>query len=299
MATTHELLAKTSRTFALAIPLLPEPTQQTVCLSYLLFRIADTLEDAEAWPRARRLQGLEEFAGLLDRPEPGEGRRLSQLWLAPPPTRHEAYLELLAATEQVMGEVRDLAPGARTIALRHARRTALGMRDILANRSDAEGRVRVGDLQGLKDYCYVVAGIVGELLTEVFLHDAPGLDRVAGALHENERAFGEGLQLVNILKDERDDAGDGRSYLPPGVPRSDVLKLAWSDLVRARRYLDALRAGGAPPGFVAFGALSEELAEATLERLGREGAGAKVSRAQVFEILARVQREAAEGVRRR
>jgi farnesyl-diphosphate farnesyltransferase len=292
VATTHELLVKTSRTFALAIPLLPEPTRQTVCLSYLLFRIADTLEDAEAWPRARRLEALAEFAGLLERPEAGAGQRLSERWLAGPPTRHEAYLELLAATEQVMGEVRDLEAGARDIALRHARRTALGMRDILEHRSDERGQVVVSDLQGLRDYCYVVAGIVGELLTETFLHDAPHLDRAAARLHENERAFGEGLQLVNILKDQRDDAGDGRSYLPPGVARAEVMKLAWSDLWAARRYLDALREGGAPPGFVAFGALSEALAEATLELLEREGAGAKVPRSQVFEILARVQREA-------
>jgi farnesyl-diphosphate farnesyltransferase len=293
--TTHELLVKTSRTFALAIPLLPDPTRKTVCLSYLLFRIADTLEDAEAWPRARRLEALSDFANLLEAAAPGEGQRLGERWLQAPPTRHDPYLELLAATGQVMAEVRELSPGARAIALRHARRTALGMADILAHRSDDAGRVIVSDLQGLRDYCYIVAGIVGELLTEVFLHDAPGLERVAPALHEHERSFGEGLQLVNILKDERDDAGDGRSYLPPGVPRAEVLKLAWADLVRARRYLDGLREGGAPPGFVAFGALSEELAEVTLERLGRDGPGSKVPRAQVFEILARVQREAAAG----
>ncbi|MHB8420584.1 MAG: squalene/phytoene synthase family protein [Myxococcales bacterium] len=293
MPTTQALLVETSRTFALAIPLLPEPTRSAVCLSYLLFRIADTLEDAEAWPRARRVTALEQFAALLERPEVEAGRWLSREWLREPPTRNEGYLELLGATDQVLSEVLALAPQARAIALRHARRTALGMKGVLENHSDAEGRVLVGDLVGLRDYCYVVAGIVGELLTELFMHGAPSLERVAAVLHENERAFGEGLQLVNILKDERADAGDGRSYLPRGVERTEVLKLAWSDLVRARRYIDALRGGGAPAGFVAFAALSEELAEATLERLGRDGPGAKVSRTQVFEILARVQREAA------
>ncbi len=37
------LLAETSRTFALAIPLLPEPTRHEVGVAYLLFRVADTL----------------------------------------------------------------------------------------------------------------------------------------------------------------------------------------------------------------------------------------------------------------
>jgi len=40
------LLQKTSRTFALAIPLLPEPTRTAVGAAYLLFRVADTFEDA-------------------------------------------------------------------------------------------------------------------------------------------------------------------------------------------------------------------------------------------------------------
>ena len=36
------LLVRTSRTFALAIPLLPEPLRREVGVAYLLFRIADT-----------------------------------------------------------------------------------------------------------------------------------------------------------------------------------------------------------------------------------------------------------------
>ena len=59
------LLTKTSRTFALAIPLLPEPTRRAVSVSYLLFRIADTFEDATAWARAKRIAALNEFAELL------------------------------------------------------------------------------------------------------------------------------------------------------------------------------------------------------------------------------------------
>jgi farnesyl-diphosphate farnesyltransferase len=42
----HDLLTKTSRTFALSIPELPEPTMREVTIAYLLFRIADTFEDA-------------------------------------------------------------------------------------------------------------------------------------------------------------------------------------------------------------------------------------------------------------
>ena len=39
------LLMRTSRTFALNIPLLPESLRQDVGIAYLLFRAADTIED--------------------------------------------------------------------------------------------------------------------------------------------------------------------------------------------------------------------------------------------------------------
>ena len=69
------LLAETSRTFALSIPLLEEPTRHQVTLAYLLFRIADTFEDAETWPRDRRVRALGEFARLLEVQGADEARR--------------------------------------------------------------------------------------------------------------------------------------------------------------------------------------------------------------------------------
>ena len=53
------LLAGSSRTFALAIPLLPEPTRQEVTIAYPRFRIAGTLEDVADWPPGRRIQALD------------------------------------------------------------------------------------------------------------------------------------------------------------------------------------------------------------------------------------------------
>ena len=52
------LLAETSRTFALTIPLLPEPTRRETTVAYLLFRIADTLEDATLWGAARKAASM-------------------------------------------------------------------------------------------------------------------------------------------------------------------------------------------------------------------------------------------------
>src|SRR6202041_1566003 len=97
---------QTSRTFALAIPLLPEPTRTTVKLSYLLFRIADTLEDAEACPRAHRVQALSDFCELLANPSHAAARKLSRRWLADPaPTANAHYMRLLTEMPQVLEEV--------------------------------------------------------------------------------------------------------------------------------------------------------------------------------------------------
>ena len=65
------LLEKTSRTFALSIPVLPEPTRREVMIAYLLFRIADTFEDAAHWTPEDRIAAIARLQrpalGLLPR----------------------------------------------------------------------------------------------------------------------------------------------------------------------------------------------------------------------------------------
>jgi farnesyl-diphosphate farnesyltransferase len=282
-----ELLRKTSRTFALAIPLLPEPTKRSTCLAYLLFRIADTLEDAELWSRPARANALEAFHALLEHPAPALAEERARQWLVHPPTRNESCLELLAAMPEVLLEVSRLERSAQDILFKHARRTADGMRATVTT-MDETGGLRLGSIEELRAYCYIVAGIVGELLTELFLHDAPSLESVRSTLIEHQVAFGEGLQLVNILKDQSADAADGRAYLPAAVPRGEVFALARQDMARARAYIGALERGRAPRGFVAFTTLSADLADATLDRVEHDGAGAKVPRSAVMQMLARI-----------
>lgn len=288
MLDTNDLLQKTSRTFALAIPLLPEPTRLEVGLAYLLFRIADTFEDATDWPRADRVVALEELSRALPALDAEHTKTLVARWLARPPCTNAGYLELVGKTPDVMIEVSSLSASAQRILIRHAQRTADGMARVVLS-ADERGRLVLSSLDELEDYCYVVAGIVGELLTELFLNDAPQLESVRSELERNTRAFGEGLQLVNILKDSSDDAGDGRTYLPASVPRARVFERARADLDAAAEYIAALETGKAPRGFVAFTALSVMLARAALDRLEAAGAGAKVSRDDVFAIFAKLQ----------
>jgi len=280
-----QLLEKTSRTFALAIPLLPEPTRLQVGIAYLLFRIADTFEDAELWPRALKLDALARFDQLLRQPAPEEARRDAERWLAEPPSANAGYLELLRETPAVLGAFWQLGEGPRQLIGEHTRRTVEGMARFV-RRATADGALELADLDDLKAYCYVVAGIVGEMLTELFLFGRKTLAPVRSFLRERSARFGEALQLVNIIKDSLTDAGEGRRFLPPGSSIGEVLTLARQDLQVAMRYTLSLQRAGAPRGIVAFVALPVRLAAATLEVIEQRGPGVKLSRPDVSRIVA-------------
>lgn len=279
----NDLLEKTSRTFAVSIPLLDEPTRRRVGLSYLLLRIADNFEDAARWPKADRVAALERFIDVLS--EAGEESRLTKSevdrWVASRPQEIDGYLELISEAPRVIESAKALGPLPWRSVRRHVTRSARGMIDTV-ERSNAEGRVELRDLEDLRAYCYLVAGIVGELLTELFVLEAPSLERVLPELEARAARFGEGLQLVNIVKDEAADALEGRRFLPPGVELEEVFELARRDLEVAQEYVELMRRSGTPPGHLAFTALPVRLAWDTLSAVESDGAGAKISRSSVL-----------------
>ncbi len=291
----HDLLVKTSRTFALAIPVLPQPTVREVTVAYLLFRIADTFEDAgREWADERQLEALDEFARLLREPSPPAAERLAAACRQPPPTRHPGYRELLAEIPLVMEAFTGLSAEARRSVRRHTLLTTEGMAGFVRRTGD-DGVLRLDTVRDLRDYCYVVAGIVGEMLTDLFLLAGPALAGVADELRRRAARFGEGLQLVNILKDSASDAGEGRNYLPTGVDREQIFELARADLDAAAEYCLAIQRAGGPEGILRFTALPVALAWATLDRVEEQGPGAKLTRPEVYRIQRRMNRAIAAG----
>ena len=276
----EELLGRTSRTFALSIPELPEPTRREVTVAYLLFRIADTLEDATRWTPERQFDELVRLAGLLARPSRDAARQMARDWLEDPPLASAAYLELLAELPAVLAALESLAPPARDPVRAHTLRTI----DRMASFARRSRPLQLRDIPDLRDYCYAVAGIVGEMLTELFLLGSPALEAIAPSLRAEAAGFGEALQLVNILTDSSSDVSEGRSYLPGGVGRDEVLVLARGDLESAGSYVRRLQDAGAPRGVVAFTALPVLLAWKTLECVEQRGPGAKLTRGEVAAI---------------
>lgn len=152
-----------------------------------------------------------------------------------------------------------------------------------------------GDLDGARAYCYTVAGIVGELCTDLFVARNPRLAPVEARLRKLAPHFGEGLQLVNILRDEHDDADAGRRYIPDEKTKPDLFRLAASDLDAASDYVRTLETSGAHPGTVAFNALNVALAYETLALVTNAGAGAKLTRERVAELFATMKDASEQG----
>jgi farnesyl-diphosphate farnesyltransferase len=288
MTTLEDLLENTSRTFALSIPVLPEPTRRQVMIAYLLFRIADTFEDAAHWPPEKRIEALDEFRDLLADFSSGKVSRLAEKWTADGASPHPGYRELIAQAPFVLDAFSTLDPEAIVSIGGHVSRSAEGMAGFVA-RSEG-GILALKSLEDLRGYCYAVAGIVGEMLSELFLLKRDILIPAAPYLRARAATFGEALQLVNILKDASVDVSEGRSYLPKGVPRADVFALARKDLAVAGEYTVALQRAGAPRGLVEFCALPVELAWATLRKVEERGPGSKVSHLELYAIRRRLER---------
>lgn len=282
-----ELLEQTSRTFALAIPMLPRPLREQVGLAYLLFRIADTFEDGVAWSKERRLEALADLERLLDDPQDPLRRAPIASWTSPPPIAHAGYSALLFRALQVVDSWAALPRPSRQSIGEPLRRSIGGMATFV-HRAGAQGRLQLDDLEDLRHYCYTVAGLVGEMLTELLLLHEPHLEPQASGLRSRARDFGEALQLVNILKDRAHDAQEGRIYLPSSLPLVVVFELARADVAEAKEYCKILIRGAASLGVQRYHATLVSLAEATLERTFDHGPGAKLSRLEVARRIAAV-----------
>jgi farnesyl-diphosphate farnesyltransferase len=226
------ILPGVSRTFALTIPELPSGLREVVTNGYLLCRIADTIEDDPALsvPEKQR------FSALFHAAVAGEGdAHALALELAPrlSPKTLEAERELVRNTAQVVRVTHGFDPRQRAALSRCVRIMCDGMPSFQRG-----GRRRgLNDLDEMHEYCYYVAGVVGEMLTELFCAYSPRIDARRADLERLCVSFGQGLQMTNILKDIWDDLERGFCWLP-----KDVFERAGFDLAE-------LAAGQRSPAF--------------------------------------------------
>lgn len=281
----QHFLQGTSRTFALAIPLLEPKRRFQVGLTYLLFRVADSIEDAADVPTEHKLQLLEtlEQALAADACE-SPSLYCGGLWPA-----GTAVEQLMQATPKLLQLFHEL-PAPVSSAIRQSLcGTLRGMRAFLSGSVASGQQICIESIADLRLYCYSVAGIVGELLTDLFVVHHPCSPDAARSLRELAVPFGEFLQLINILKDSAGDLSDGRVFIPSGATREAVAEIALGSHRDAAAYLQLLEASGFPADVLAFCRFIFLLAEGSLECLQRGGAGSKLSRSDVQTILQQVQ----------
>lgn len=212
----RRILPEVSRTFALNIPVLPAPLDLVVTVAYLLCRIADAIEDESAAPPEVRAEQLAVFRALLEGPDAEAGAERFAKSVLPTlrASAPAAEVELLRGTPEVIRAYLALPSWTHRHLARCLKTMTEGM-SAVAVRLGAEGfRNGLPDLEATLEYCYYVAGTVGEMLTALFIGFAPEVAERADRLEPRAVAFARTLQLTNILKDVREDLERGSCWLP-------------------------------------------------------------------------------------
>jgi farnesyl-diphosphate farnesyltransferase len=191
---------------------LPAALRVSVTNAYLLCRIADTIEDEPALSAAETHEFMQAFLAVLD----GRGdaellageltQRLSERTLP-------AERELVGNLGRVIAVTNGLRDSQRSAIHRCVELMCYGMPRFQATAS-LKGLPRLTDLD---DYCYYVAGVVGDMLTDLFCDYSPAIADNRVGLQSFAVSFAQGLQMTNILKDVWEDRAHGACWLPQEV----------------------------------------------------------------------------------
>lgn len=206
------ILQGVSRTFALTIPQLPPALREVIGNAYLLCRIVDTVEDDSALT----LEQTRELAGMFT--EVVSGKTDAAIFaqaLYPLLSEHTipAEHDLIKHTPSVIRMTHSFNPVQRQALERCIRIMGQGM----AAYQESESLSGLKNLAEMDHYCYHVAGVVGEMLTELFCDYSPEISQHRSELMQLSVSFGQGLQMTNILKDIWEDRKRGACWLPRDI----------------------------------------------------------------------------------
>jgi len=215
------LLEGVSRTFALTIPQLPADLQFVVSNAYLLCRTVDTIEDEPNLSPEQKRAFCERFVKVV---KGGEDPTEFANDLAPALSANTIPFEhhLIRLTKRVVAITHSLDEPQRAALERCVSIMSEGMAYFQEN-VDGDG---LSDLKELDKYCYYVAGVVGEMLTDLFCHHSPEVARNYNGMSKLSVSFGQGLQMTNILKDIWDDLDRSACWLPKDIFSSNGFELS-------------------------------------------------------------------------
>lgn len=273
-------LDRVSRSFAFCIARLEGPLRAQVGLSYLLCRLLDTVEDAEWTAFEQQQRAFENFDSFIAEPPSAPA---VELWVkAFPRGLPKGETILLKDAFQLFSDFHNLTQEMRLPLARSIRSMSAGMRHFMERKAKT-GRLVLKNAVDVNRYCFFVAGLVGEILTNL-RGSEPGSS--FGRLKD---AFGFGLflQKVNLLKDQASDEQVGRFLVPS---RSQLFHSVLQDADAAFRFLKALPER--EKGFRLFCAWSLFLGLASLpwiQRANAESSAVKIPRDQTVALLGAVE----------
>lgn len=238
------LYESVARQQALFTRILPDRLRQCSIDYYLLYRMIDSIEDAP-------LVAGDKIALLRDvESDVREGLRGARKAVLECMHLSLAHKRLFVETEEILAFHDTLDASARRLIERTGRVMAGGMADYAEKRKLALLNNLPGPIANfsdLDDYCYYVAGCVGELNTDLFLEDAGIAGDRQRRLRRAGSQFGKYLQIINIIRDSCEDAEVGRSFFPRTIaglePREQVVEIVFfarSKEPDIREYLSVL-----------------------------------------------------------
>ena len=226
------ILGSVSRTFALTIPLLPPNIEKVVGNTYLLCRIVDTIEDA-ADLNVQNKQSLSALFldAVLER-IPVESF-VEPCLDALKNYSNQDELDLITHTPTVLRILHTCSSDDQQAVSRCVSIMSQGMSYF----HEKQNQVGLQNLTEFEEYCYVVAGVVGELLTTIFANHSPAFKEQMAGHEDLAIAFGQALQMTNILKDSPEDKTRGVCWKPVNVSQVDLLKIAYQKLQDSLNYI--------------------------------------------------------------
>lgn len=208
-----DLLKGVSRSFYLTLSVLPAGVRRPISLAYLLARTSDTIADTEVLTPKSRISALNEFEAAVT----GNSEKECRFEPFLTAQSHSKERELLHRVGESLALLHSMDETDREL-IRSVLQTIISGQRLDLERFENASPKRIiclEDADETDDYTYRVAGCVGEFWTELcFRHLANQPETPPSGVMKNAVRFGKGLQLVNILRDFREDLAQGRCYLP-------------------------------------------------------------------------------------
>ena len=206
--------------------------EKVVGNTYLLCRIVDTIEDAaDLSPQTKQNLSQLFLDAVLDKVAVGSFVEPCLKALAHYGNQDE--LDLIAHTPIVLRILHTCSQSDQAAVSRCVSIMSEGMSYFHGKQTHAG----LKDIEEFEKYCYVVAGVVGELLTTIFSNHSPAFAKNIRGHDELATAFGQALQMTNILKDSPEDQARGVSWKPADISQKELLRISYQKLQDSLSYI--------------------------------------------------------------